>query len=213
MHFSTYVVVPPGYHGDIEDYVERAMAPFNENANLTTWEVDEEIEGGGYWTNANSFWDWYQIGGRWSGAFAEGYEPEKDQRNWERCDLCNGTGVRTDSVKLAARPDGKGWCNACTHDHENNGLPVGWRVKWPTDWVSDVGNIARLGDIRSYVEEHPPYYLLAEGVTAAEVKNPDWDGGWGEGHPPYHLDNGEAVAKALTELSDDCTIVVVDCHC
>lgn len=208
MHFSVYVAIPPGYRGDIEEYVERAMAPFDENGGPQAWVADEDEEEGGYWTNEQSFWDWYQIGGRWTGALDPSYHPERDERNWERCDFCSGTGVRAAS----GLRDGKPWCNACSSYHTEHGLPLGWRVKWPTSWADPTGNIARLGDVRRLVEENPPYFLLAEGVVRAEVRNPDWDGQWGEGHPPYLIDNREEVIKAIVEMSDDVTIVVVDCH-
>lgn len=64
MHFFTLVVMPPGsnHDHDVEAYVDRAMAPFSEHL-----EVEEVTEDGEtYWTNPDSFWDWYQIGGRWT---------------------------------------------------------------------------------------------------------------------------------------------------
>jgi len=36
----------------------------------------QELEG-----NKNSKWDWFQIGGRWSGRLDPDYDPEKDPRN------------------------------------------------------------------------------------------------------------------------------------
>lgn len=43
----------------------------------------------------NGYWDWFVHGGRWTGAH-DGYEPANDIRNYEVCDLCHGTGQRTD---------------------------------------------------------------------------------------------------------------------
>lgn len=75
--------------------------------------------------------DGWQIGGRWNGLFTPGYEPELDSANRETCDLCGGTGKRTDMVV----PDG---CNGC----QGSGVSV----KWPTEW-REVGVQARVGDI------------------------------------------------------------------
>lgn len=81
-------------------------------------------------TNPNRKWDWYSIGGRYSGKFELGYDPEKDPANIETCDLCGGTGIRNDSVVQNKE------CNGC---HGK-----GRRAKWPTQWVNK-GNIARWG--------------------------------------------------------------------
>lgn len=38
---------------------------FLKENNYLEWKVDEDEEDGGYFTNPNSFWDWFKIGGRW----------------------------------------------------------------------------------------------------------------------------------------------------
>lgn len=217
MHFSVIVVIPPGYTGEIGDFVDKAMEPYNENAYETTWVPDDDMDEGGYWTNDRSFWDWYQIGGRWAGHFArDSYDPHKDPRNWERCDICEGSGQRglPGSRFEHEGPsvlDGEPFCNSCTPSFKDT-QRTGWRVKWPTEWVSDTGNVARLGDVREYVEgEGRPYYLVHEGVSKAERVNPDWNGKWGEEGNDYFIPTGE-VEEALKKLSDDCTLVIVDCH-
>lgn len=78
----------------------------------------------------HSQWDWYQIGGRWTGLF-DGYSPEKDPANIEVCNLCSGTGVRKD-MEIPGPHDGKG-CNGCRGE--------GKRVKWPTEWSSNKGDV------------------------------------------------------------------------
>ena len=60
MHYSNLVVIDKT--DDVEKAVESAMGPSS--------------DGGG------GFWDWYQIGGRWTGAL-DGYDPEKDPANHE----------------------------------------------------------------------------------------------------------------------------------
>jgi hypothetical protein len=52
-------------------------------------------------SNPQGHWDWYSIGGRWMGRFAEGYDVEKDPKNLEPCIPCGATGVRTDETARA----------------------------------------------------------------------------------------------------------------
>lgn len=47
--------------------------------------------------NPQSRWDWHVIGGRWTGRLTD-YKPHEDPINQEKCDLCDGTGQRKDSV-------------------------------------------------------------------------------------------------------------------
>jgi hypothetical protein len=116
MHYSNLVVVPDDGR-DPKEHVDRILEPHN-----------EELDGGGGW------WDWYQVGGRWTGLLVPGYDPEKDPRNIKTCRLCNGTGKRTD-VQV---PDG---CNLC----HGTGKAVEWPTKWerfegdvqPIEWVSE----------------------------------------------------------------------------
>lgn len=61
MHFLAFVIIPAD--GDPAQHVERLLAPYCERS-------DE----------ADSFWDWYQIGGRWTGHLAD-YDPEADPAN------------------------------------------------------------------------------------------------------------------------------------
>lgn len=218
-HYSCLVVIPPGYTGDIEEFVSMAMAPYDENRETgLTWVAEEGYgDEGGYWSNEQSFWDWWQIGGRWSGHFArDDYDPHKDPRNWETCDICGGTGQRggpgsrfpneSPSVR-----DGKPYCNGCTHYFEHTGQ-VGVAVKWPTQWVNDTGNVARLGDVREYiVGEGMPYRVVHEGTAAVEHYNRDGEGydGGPDSIFPRHEDD---VRDVIRKLSDDCVVVVVDYH-
>lgn len=52
---------------------------------------------GFYYTHSNpkSKWDWYQIGGRWSGIL-DNYNPTEDPLNQEPCGYCRATGIRMD---------------------------------------------------------------------------------------------------------------------
>ena len=63
----------------IGDEPEKKLAPFQENnmgdcpdeflqfTEDEDYDVDEKTGKKGYWNNPNSKWDWYSLGGRWSG--------------------------------------------------------------------------------------------------------------------------------------------------
>lgn len=122
MHYSNLVIIERPEEDTpeaIEAAVKRAMgAP--------------EDEGG--------FWDWYQIGGRWTGTL-DGYDPETDPANLEHCELCDGTGDRKDLTP----PEWKEECGGCNGCHGK-----GKRVKWPTSWADHPGDVA---PIESLTEE------------------------------------------------------------
>ena len=104
MHYSNLVIIKKT--DDVEAAVKQAMgAP--------------EGQGG--------FWDWYQIGGRWTGAL-DGYDPETDPANLKTCTLCGGS----DDRKAEWKAEMKG-CNGC-HG-------TGKQVEWPTQWKMRAGDI------------------------------------------------------------------------
>lgn len=74
------------------------------------------------WTNPNKKWDWWVVGGRWSGVLAPRYEPSKDPANQETCWLCQGTGTRCDSITNHQPMR----CNGCRGE--------GISVKFATQW-------------------------------------------------------------------------------
>src|SRR5258706_1000221 len=83
-------------------------------------------------TNPRAKWDWWQVGGRWTGSLIPQYDPSEDERNKETCTLCSGTGKRADM------PDQEK-CNGCDG--------TGVSKKWPTSWARIEGDQMRLGDI------------------------------------------------------------------
>jgi hypothetical protein len=191
MHFFTLIVLPPCYKGSIPDAVDTLMAPYGEELEVEQYTEDGET----YWHNPNGFWDWYQIGGRWTGHL-DGYNPEEDPANRHPCGYCNATGARI-------WPDGTRPCNVCGG--------TGTATDWPTDWAKHPGDIARLGDVRERLKESPPYHIVGCEVLAhSEVRNPDWDSKSND-YSNYLLPTTD-VLDTLEGLSDDCTVVVVDCH-
>lgn len=84
--------------------------------------------------NPQGRWDWWQIGGRWTGAWSSWYTPELDERNREQCWLCHGTGQRDDELGRAHRIESPGYsCNGCRGS--------GISEKWPTQWVAHEGDV------------------------------------------------------------------------
>ncbi len=128
---------------DFETQIEKILAPFEEKY------TDEDFEG---------FWDWYQIGGRWTGIHT-GYDPESDERNLEVCRLCNGTGYRTDDTGLKLRQAYRTYtCNGCGIINREKGvwehglMGRGRRIKWPADFVSYEGDVISVSEIKDSLE-------------------------------------------------------------
>lgn len=143
MHYHAEVFLPADHSLDraaVEATVAAILAPFSE---------EEEA-------NKRKLWDWYQIGGRWTGAHDPSYNPEKDPRNIKRCHLCAGTGFRADDLGKEFRAQDPSYtCNGCgqynketsTWEHGPNG--AGWSTRWPTQWVPaecDIMSITNVPD-------------------------------------------------------------------
>lgn len=164
-HSYALVVIP----GDTDPgvAVEDAMRPYSEDINETS-----------------GFWDWWSIGGRWTGVL-DGYEPDKDIRNIETCWLCHGTGVRSDMAVANG-------CNGC------RGLGVS--VKWPTKWVSHPGDIATVADVIR--AGRMPFTLVTpDGAFHSRTWNgDDFD------------DTEPALVEAFNALDPDTKVAVVDYH-
>jgi len=140
MHYSNLVIVKREEHFDLDAAVEAAMGP-------------HENDGG--------FWDFYQIGGRWTGAF-DGYDPEKDPANIKVCALCAGSGTRTDMTVANG-------CNGC------NG--TGKAVEWPTQWKRHDGDVIPVSELTQEHWEKFHRFVLPDGygVQGGEKYIP-WDG-------------------------------------
>ena len=158
MHYSNLVVIEKT--DDIETAIKEAM---------------------GAHEDAGGFWDWYQIGGRWTGAL-DGYDPETDQANIETCNLCHGTGIRTDAVGVANGMVTNKTCNGCDGK--------GKRVVWPTNFKKHSGDIAPIESLTDKIyakffrvvisgrtfggEEYLPWKLHGEMFPKKEMPPLDW---------------------------------------
>lgn len=103
------------YRRVIEKAVAHQMQPFDESGTMFA---------------DGSRWDWWQIGGRWTG-FLSGYDPAKDEANWSTCSRCNGTGKRPDKEVANG-------CNGCA----GTGRSLNF------SFVDHEGDIIRKGDVK-----------------------------------------------------------------
>jgi len=185
------LVVIPGDTEDVEGAVAAAMEPYNENVNDAGW------------------WDWWQIGGRYSGAFSE-YDPRTDQRNWEECLLCRGTGIRNDSIAQAHRRENPDYtCNGCSY-HQPEGIPTGWRVKWPSDWAPVRSNVMKVADWLTLPEDRRNCFAVVipeVGGHEREIYVPDASDGKHFPDNPAFPDTYAAIGRF-----PDALIVAVDYH-
>jgi hypothetical protein len=157
-HYFAAVVVPPDTtRADAEERVRPLMAPWDENREVAQ-KTDED--GATYWHNPSGKWDWWQIGGRWTGVWSS-YNPQTDPDNIETCRICGGTGMRMDHLGIQQRAIDPGYtCNGCSGK--------GMKVKWPTDWKAIDSDIIPVA-----------YYLDTPGIRVPfAVVIPD--GGWHE---------------------------------
>lgn len=166
MHYLIGVILPFKYSGDkLYEAIDAILKPWDEN--------------GGEDGNENGRWDWWQLGGRWTGIWSD-YEPRQDPANHESCWLCTGTGMRMDEIGQEYRAKVPEYtCNGCSE-----GPRPGVALKWPTQWVprpdTDVIAVRTLLDLPNAQLPHaiaaaPDTWLEAETWTGSEfVKCADW---------------------------------------
>ncbi len=119
---------------DVHEEVTRLMEPHR------------EADGDGDIGFADGFWDFWQIGGRYTGCHTPEYDPMMDPRNIEDCFLCHGTGFRRDAfVDEIRRTTPSYTCNGCGEQkdgvwtHGPHG--PGKKTKWPTEWAHHYGDV------------------------------------------------------------------------
>jgi hypothetical protein len=176
MHYGVLVIIDPPDavdHEAFKDAVETRLERFREQ-----------------------HYDWYQIGGRWTGHF-DGYEPDHDPALLEPCELCGGTGDRATFRHEPTTDQHPTGCNGCAG--------TGRKQMWPTQWpfrVEDTIPVERL------TAEHLEVYAV--------VTEHDWHGG--EQYVPWAAD-GEKFQKLslpplawLHQAQAGKIAVIVDCH-
>lgn len=167
MHYSNLAIIPSNGDDSLDAKVSAVMGP-------------HEDDGG--------FWDWYQIGGRWTGTL-DGYEPEKDERNMAPCDLCGATGKRAEPPNVGP---GELPCNGCDG--------TGIKVNWPGQWVRHDGDVM---PVEKLTAEHvAKFYRFCLPGKVIEVEN--------TGEVP--LVTGVPLQEWLKRTFPDHLCVVVDNH-
>lgn len=100
MHYHTEVWLPEVLpYDEAVSMVEEILDPFC-------------FEGEGKRTRP--FMDYFDVGGRWTGAHTN-YDPQQNPDNYQTCDMCEGSGNRSDGSPYRG-------CNVC------NG--TGLKIKW-----------------------------------------------------------------------------------
>lgn len=224
-HASVIVALTPAeikQYGGIESALDWQMAPFDEN---------------GECFRDGSRWDWYQIGGRFTGNL-DGYNPYEDPRNQETCDLCAGTGVRPDGLERFG-PDWVKGCNGC-NGCQGKGTRVAFQLKQHSGDVLTVAKVLQIGKFRNayaflsnrhWHEAERLGWFGAPTYTECELKDmekakadPDkWFGRclhkdeatgarvicWNE---PYELWQEQFIHRFIEPLPGEATLVNVDYH-
>ena len=174
---------------------------------------------GDEWGEDGTRYDWFQLGGRFTGLL-DSYDPTTDERNFEWCEFCEGTGVTTQAVadKYPAYQKHVGEpCIQCARGYDGVDKPIpGRKLKWSTQWATYDG------DIKPMAEIDMDRLRFVPGV----VVTPD-----GEWHEHYRMglfashlpredgseDPGEEewareVSRLIEKYRDGHTAIVVDFH-
>jgi hypothetical protein len=151
----------------------------------------------GYWQNPNKKWDWWTIGGRWTGKLLIGYEPAEDKDNYKKCWMCHATGTRPD----ANYPEGEHSCRKPSPA----GHPVigkGCNVCLGTGWEFDQFHLKPLGNFLRIS------HLDWEEIHTATLKRLDefWDE-WqqlcdGKDFPAFEGPRDTALSLGLLDCCD-----------
>lgn len=190
-HFATIVLIGgeinPKDRAQVENAVIPLLAPYDEN---------------GEWFKDGSRWDWWVIGGRFTGLL-DGYDPAADPINHEPCDFCEATGITTQAVadKYPAYQDTVGKeCIQCRGS--------GWRVKWNlADHDGDVMPVEQIDWDK--LPWTPGVYVTPNGEWHEQAQNGWWGTTIGESK-----EEDEWTKEFRTEMESykGATAVVVDCH-
>lgn len=172
--------------------------------------------------NPKSKWDWYSIGGRWTGFLAPEYKPDQDPDNIEVCTLCKGSGTRPDMpifaegahpLKDAPIRHEAAKCNGCDGK--------GKRVKWPTSWRKFEGDIQPASRWLELLNNAKTKDEAEEGSFvpyAVLTPEGEWfqrgEMGWfGMSSDEKDRDSwGDQVKSIAEKYAATCFAVVVDCH-
>lgn len=155
--------------------------------------------------NPLSKWDWYQIGGRWAGAFESDYDPSTDPRNIETCWLCGGTGDRAKHRGEDTKGQHPSGCNGC----EGKGKSL----KWPTQWANDRGNTLPISEMLKADDEEFKENFVPYAIVSRDGWEERGEMGWfGMSSNEKDREEWSEQVRTILEKNKDKLGVVVDCH-
>jgi hypothetical protein len=202
MHYYALAIVPA--EGDLNELLDETLAPYSEHRE------DVDID------KIPLSWDWYQVGGRFSGRLGD-YDPQHDPRNWEDCDLCKETpGLRNDRLGKEHREANPDYgCNGCDQYRKITGKP-GVRVKWPTEWAGNPGDVQDGLAVTARLAELPdsalPFAIITHGSESVTVRK-RWTGeDFVETGADFRATLG-TILSARTQAGIRDRVVVIDYHC
>ena len=134
------------------------------------------------YTKATARLDWWQVGGRFTGAFKSKYDPRKDPKNRRPCPM----------YCPAARIDNCAYCHG-----------TGTTVEWPTNWVPFEGDTIAVTELLVLLKNDPPLSLPYAMVSSASgwVENLSWEQTF-----------KETLLSVCNSVPGDTRVTAVDCH-
>jgi hypothetical protein len=184
MHYFGAAVAPSDTTRELaEKVIDPILAPHQE------WQKSEDDYGG--------VWDWYVVGGRWTGEWAT-YDPWEDPDNQEICRTCNGTGERPGG-KEQFGAEWYVWCHGC-----NGCSGTGTHVKFAPDFKPCTDDVLSVKQFLSG-EYRLPYTLFLPGGEVLQKETFETDNVI---DPKWLI----AVRNALKPYLDE-MLVIVDYHC
>lgn len=199
-HFAAVVLVPKDVLV-LEERVAVLLEPYKE---------EEE------WGEDGTRWDWWQIGGRFTGTLS-GYEWWKDEENYSKCKFCGGTGFTTQAVAdiYPAYADGVGEaCIQCNKELDGEAPPFPGKSA-NFQLMPHAGDVMPVSSIDFDRMRFVPSALVTPdgewheqvryGMFAAELPNE-------EGEEPKNQGQWAREFSGILAEHRDCLAVVVDCH-
>jgi len=177
----------------------------------------------GEWFRDGSRWDWWTIGGRYAGMLDKSYDPDKDDRNFEVCRWCAGTGTRTDMVVH----NGCNGCGGTGIARKFSNAPFAGDVTQKGKWNPESLRNAPYAFLRErhWHEGSRLGWFGCETTTECERKSDDPDVlvrrcmtigdenaricTWNE---PYDFWKEQFVTRFIEPLPSETVLVVVDYH-
>lgn len=229
-HF-TVIVIGDDVEGQLAPYQENNMGDcpqeYLEFVDDDEYDVDEKTGKRGYWENKNAKWDWWVVGGRWSGFFKI--------KDGENSNTALKKDIDIEGMKYAAKQDAekdydnimaivgdlsdfKAWeaikaeiidLDEARTEYQGQRAVAVFRSVYPFSMLDDYA-IPRDDFVRGKVESTiVPFAVLKDGqwherglmgwwgCVSDEKNQSEWNG-------EFH--------KLFSDLPEDALLTVVDCH-